>query len=550
MEDTNPRLPTWSGDWSTFKAYELKVGFEIDATKKEERVLLGPKLAKNLGGKAWELIEEVDRAKLREEKGAEYLINFLKGQRGRDKVDLMGDAMRDFFQKAEVSRKEGEEFVEYIPRYRSYVKSIENALKDLPEATSMPSEFYGWYLLTMGMNLEPSDVANIKARTSSYKLDDIENTIKMMWSGGGLAQKDQERKRWKSLGKNYLAQQEQQGLGVYDVREENEPNQDDTVDSNDQEQFEDLAAAMLENPDDDTLLIAYQEAKKKMQYKEARKMLTKSRTSREFYPVTGRYNGNKDKREGGEKSSGSAPHFDGDCMRCGKYGHKARFCPQRNPKNGKVNLVQENESTVENFAVYPEDLAGLRQGDGFGSYVVFNDKMSAETIYATLNEEKQFKAIVDSGASETIVGVDTLQELYDIYNSLGFEARQEISVDRNIRKTFVFGNSEVSEAIGLAKINVGILGKELEIEAHVVDGSAPLLLSSKFLYEHEVVVDFKQGNAYFPSLDVQAKLKRAPSYHLLLSILGFPGNKQARDDVILDEEISESVSPTERQPEC
>ena len=78
---------------------------------------------------------------------------------------------------------------------------------------------------------------------------------------------------------------------------------------------------------------------------------------------------------------------------------------------------------------------------------------------------KQFKAIVDSGASETIVGVDTLQDLYDIYNSLGFEARQEITVDRNIRKTFVFGNSEVSEAIGLAKINVGILGKELEIEA-------------------------------------------------------------------------------------
>ena len=84
----------------------------------------------------------------------------------------------------------------------------------------------------------------------------------------------------------------------------------------------------------------------------------------------------------------------------------------------------------------------------------------------------------------------------------------------------------------------------------MVDGTAPLLLSSKFLYEHEVVVDFKEGHAYFPHLDVQAKLQRAPSYHLLLSILGFPGNKQACDDVIVEEEDPEGVSPTERQPEC
>ena len=52
---------------------------------------------------------------------------------------------------------------------------------------------------------------------------------------------------------------------------------------------------------------------------------------------------------------------------------------------------------MENFAVYPFSLSGLRQRDGSGSYVVFNEGMKAEKIYATLNEEKQFKAIVDSG---------------------------------------------------------------------------------------------------------------------------------------------------------
>lgn len=96
---------------------------------------------------------------------------------------------------------------------------------------------------------------------------------------------------------------------------------------------------------------------------------------------------------------------------CGvaSMGTKLGVAPRVNTKSGKVNLVQESAQTVENFAVYPFSLSGLRQGDGSGSYVVFNEGMKAEKIYAT-NEEKQFKAIVDSGASE-IVEVDTLQEL-------------------------------------------------------------------------------------------------------------------------------------------
>ena len=103
-EDVNPRLPHWSGDWSTFKAYELKVGLEIDATKTEELVLLGPRLAKNLRGKAWEYVEEVNREALKKEDGAQYLLKYLKSQRGRDRVDLLGDALTELFGKSEVVR--------------------------------------------------------------------------------------------------------------------------------------------------------------------------------------------------------------------------------------------------------------------------------------------------------------------------------------------------------------------------------------------------------------------------------------------------------------
>lgn len=512
-EDTNPKLPSWSGEWATFKAYELKVGLEIDGTREDERKLLGPRLAKNLVGKAWELIEEVDRAKLREETGAEYLLAFLKKQRGKDKVDLMGDALRDLFMKPDVHRKEGEEFVDYIPRYRAYVKAVDSALKELAPEKKMPEELYGWYLLNVCMRLEPSDVANIKAKAATYSIVDVENTIKVMWSGGGLAQKDQERKKFKSMGKGYLVHDDEVGMtqGIYEVEEEDEDEAEE--DDDDQEQLEDLAMAMLETPGDEQLLTAYQDAKKKMQYKEARKVLAKSRVARDYYPMNNRFN-RRQGGKGGEPRRGKSAdkEFNGDCMRCGKFGHKAKYCPQKrgsgDSKNGRA-----------------------------GSFMVVSEEYQGGQIFLAENHGNNvFKAILDSGASETIVGVETLQELYEIYANMGFDPNAEITIDRTLHKSFVYGNGATNEALGLAKINVGLVGKETVIEAHVVAGSTPLLLSSKFLYDNNIIIDFKKGQAWFQQWDLKVQLERAPSYHLLLSMLGFPGNEMDLQKLKIPEE--------------
>ena len=95
----------------------------------------------------------------------------------------------------------------------------------------------------------------------SYRIEDIEGAIKKMWSGGGLSLKDQERKKWKGLSKSYVVQDEPSPPGIYEVEEDTGVDEDDE----DQEQLEDIASAMLENPEDESLLIAYQDAKKKMQ---------------------------------------------------------------------------------------------------------------------------------------------------------------------------------------------------------------------------------------------------------------------------------------------
>ena len=352
-----------------------------------------------------------------------------------------------------------------------------------------------------------------------------------MWSGGGLSLKDQERKKWKGLSKSYVVQDEPSPPGIYEVEEDTGVDEDDE----DQEQLEDIASAMLENPEDESLLIAYQDAKKKMQYKEARKMLAKTRVSREFYPVRTK-GGQKDwgERKGNKSES---QYFDGDCMRCGKHGHKARNCPQKfeksatSSKTGTVNYALACEKSV------------------LPAFVTFTPNSTHEPIYAVTKGDTQFHGIVDSGASESIIGVDTLQELFEVYDTLGFDPRAEIKVDRTLKKTFMFGNSAVSEAIGLAQLTVGLFGTEHVIDVHVVDGSAPLLLSSKFLYQMEMTVDFKSGAAWLPDRK-KIQLERAPSYHLMLPILNFrPENHEGEDESLTSStEGQECTDPSKGQP--
>lgn len=61
----------------------------------------------NLTGKAFEWVED-NRSELR----------------GKDQVDIMGDALRDFFKKPEVRRREGEERSGFLPRFRPYSSGL------------------------------------------------------------------------------------------------------------------------------------------------------------------------------------------------------------------------------------------------------------------------------------------------------------------------------------------------------------------------------------------------------------------------------------------
>ena len=156
-----------------------------------------------------------------------------------------------------------------------------------------------------------------------------------------------------------------------------------------------------------------------------------------------------------------------------------------------------------------------------------------ESAFAVQIDEIQTKAVLDCGASESIIGAHTLQLLYDQYLTLAMDPEKEISIDRQQRRSFIFGKNETSLVLGFARVTVGVADHTVKIPIHVVKGQTPTLLSSRWLEEHSAVIDFKSQKAQYGFLNgASLQLERSRTNHLLLPMTTF-----ARDS-------SESADPT------
>ena len=516
---TNPKLPTWDGDWRSFSDYKLACWLEHDGLKQEDQITLAPRLTRNLTGKAWEACVDIDREKLRKEKGLEYLLEFLKGKRGKQQVDILGEAFEKYFQSGEVVRKDKENLNDFEQRLAVFTRDIERALTELGVTDKVPSEIYGWFLLNKHVRLEPSDVATLKSQTASYKLPDVLQALRKMWGGESLVVKDGERHR----GKAYMAVPEDGGDDDYEpvwFGDEDEQAEDVEAEepSETEEWFETALAALQEQPGDEAILANFQEAKKAF-YKDARRALDQNRVNRGFYPMSSK---GKGKGNGGGRGDSKSGEFRGRCMRCGKYGHKAQSCPQTGGGKGK------------------------HSGRGAGVGYVYTNWTTAEPdgqaeVYLGKAKEMS-KAILDCGASESIVGAWTLQKFCEELEQLGFDPEAEVDFDTSLRKSFIFGNNQTSLALGQAQVTAGIHGEEQHLQMHVVEGQTPLLLSSKWLYDQEAIIDFRKGQAILPKISSEIiQLERTPTYHLLLPVTAFAGHDEARDRTTVVDKADESV---------
>ena len=125
---------------------------------------------------------------------------------------------------------------------------------------------------------------------------------------------------------------------------------------------------------------------------------------------------------------------------------------------------------------------------------------------------------------------------------LGFDANAEMSIDRGVQKSFLFGNDQSSNALGMAKFTAGTCGQEQTIEAHVVDGGTPMLLSSKWLYDPEAIINFKTGRALFPKISPQqVQLERSYTFHLMLPLNAFGGCTELVEGLFVKSDVPDPL---------
>ena len=140
-----------------------------------------------------------------------------------------------------------------------------------------------------------------------------------------------------------------------------------------------------------------------------------------------------------------------------------------------------------------------------------------EELYAANGDALRGRAILDNGATDSIIGAETLQDLADIYEQMGFRPEAEIEIDRTVHENFVFGSNQSSAALGLSHINSGVCGRQVSIQAHM---------------DMKTTVNFRTGIAGFKAIsDEHIKLERTPNHHLLLPVTAFAGNEQVLNAV-------------------
>ena len=545
------KYPWWDGNWLTYEDYKTRVELRADGCKDEDLPFLGPKLASNLLGKAFDSLGDIDRSKLRKKEGWSYLLTYLEQTRGRTKVDLLGDMFSEFFLRREAYRKDSEEINDYETRYKNMVRRMEKAIKETNSEAQMPQEVYGWFLLNIYMRMSPSDTANVRGRITSYKLNDVMEVLRAMWSGGGLASRDAELKAKKQTGGQTFTVEE-----VENFEEPNEPSDDNHEEHEILDWLEDAVAAVVADPSDGEVLA---------NFRDARKALDQARTSRGFYPVKMPGSGNYGKSKGKGKGKNESGVQQGQrvCFRCGKPGHEARNCPQKPRTTGSIGFVGWCEDTHTSLPepevpcerTYPEETTeneGSAQppemdGQELASIFVTSEKKENEEqvtgeVFVNSREQIRGKAIIDSGASDNLVGAETLQELAQCLEEMAFDPDHEIQVDREVHKNFIFGNNETSAGLGLSHVNAGICGQQMPIQAHLVEGATPFLLSSKFLYDVDATINFRRGVAVFRQLsEKQIKLERTPNHHLLIPLMAFAGNTPVVENLFVATEETDSM---------
>eukprot|EP00434_Breviolum_minutum_P003222 symbB.v1.2.002836.t1/scaffold144.1/size299099/14 len=151
------------------------------------------------------------------------------------------------------------------------------------------------------------------------------------------------------------------------------------------------------------------------------------------------------------------------CFKCHKIGHWARNCPNKKAENPSAS----------------------------GAAVVWSLPTSGAATVINAEEVMLISSpcfgVIDSGCGRTLIGQATLGQVFHMLKEKG----KRVPTLKKSQNLFRFGNGQEELSEKTATIPVGIHGEDGHIEAAVIQGDAPLLLSRSAMKSLGASLDFE-----------------------------------------------------------
>ena len=213
------------------------------------------------------------------------------------------------------------------------------------------------------------------------------------------------------------------------------------------------------------------------------------------------------------------------CNRCNKIGHWARECRQKRDSAGSSGPSSGKPGPKESAASYvapektehPAFVAAVEPQRTLVQQLLHRREMEPQAEEVLLVSSPGY-AVLDSGCGKTIIGQKTLNQFVELWRQDG---RHQPSF-RDELNVFKFGNGERETSSKVVVMPVGLNGKFGTIQAAIVSGDAPLLLSRPALKRLGAQIDFQRDKLTLFDGQSEIDLKSNAAGQYIVDVLSFP----------------------------
>lgn len=485
-------------DGREYRRWRLWVEAKLASMKDMSATQRGPFVFCLLDGMALESVEHLSLEQLKQENGDKHIWSALDSRfPDRQKHDWMAECLREIFG---LSAKEGESMVTWTARVQEVFAKCKRKV-----AITFPEEAQGWICLHAS-GLSEDQRAIVTAKTQGeLKFDVVTAAMRSCFPDYRAPSKTSKIRSSAALL----------------LEHETEPTEEEVADHLDSSPPDELQleveAFLLEHgalPDSaagsagDVFDEAEVAEVLAATWKEKRMEIAKLQKSRRFGQVnTVKKQFSRDVTELKKKSR---------CHRCHQVGHWQRDCPKPPGWKPEQDTKKSGAAMVQHSSGILQSVPEMDVVQSVPEFQSLEQQAGSNQAHESLLVSSPGYGIIDSGCGRTLIGQETLNSFMRLFHDLKIDqihTRRELNL-------FKFGNGQEETSDRVVRMPVAINGKRGFIEAAIIKGTAPLLLSRKAMMSLKAVLDFNAETLRLEGGNPQ-KLQTNEAGQYIINVLQF-----------------------------